>query len=197
MPRINADTVAEHRRAQERALLDAAKDIVLTDGLSGLTFSALAQRTDLARSSVYEYFGNKEELLLALLNDELPVWKEELERAISRDSSPLDRVEAYVQTQLQLVAAGRHELGFTLMRGPVSEDTRMRIEYRHRELLDLLLPPLRDLGVKPPEIALGLVAGVLRTAIEHIRGGTSSQLVIRSSTEFVKGGVKALMTNGR
>src|SRR5690606_19635538 len=55
MPRITAPTVAEHRKAQQRALLDAAREILAETGRPP-TFTALAERAGMARPSVYEYF---------------------------------------------------------------------------------------------------------------------------------------------
>ncbi|HEY3478988.1 MAG TPA: helix-turn-helix domain-containing protein, partial [Streptomyces sp.] len=48
--------MAEHRTMQRRALLDAARSLLTEGGTEALTFPALAERTGLARSSVYEYF---------------------------------------------------------------------------------------------------------------------------------------------
>ncbi len=56
MPRISADTVAEHRANRLRALLDAGREIVATEGAEALTLASLARRVGLSRPSLYEYF---------------------------------------------------------------------------------------------------------------------------------------------
>ena len=44
---------------QRAALLDAARSLLSEGGTDALTFPALAERTGLARSSVYEYFRSR------------------------------------------------------------------------------------------------------------------------------------------
>ena len=65
MPKISAPTVAEHRARQRAALLDAARVLLEEQGYPALTFGALADRTGLARPTVYEYFGSKDDLMVA------------------------------------------------------------------------------------------------------------------------------------
>ena len=193
MPRINADTVEEHRRAQERALLDAAREIILKEGLGALSFGELSRRTELARSSIYEYFSNKDALVMAILDDARPAWKAVLERAVDGGSSPRERIRMYVHTQLQLVADGRHELGFALVRGPLSEKVRSYVEDKHLELLSVLKEPLESSGIEHPEIILGLIAGTLQAATERIRSGLFPSSVISSTVRFVGGGLTAMI----
>ena len=50
MPRISQPTVAEHRAARVRALLDAAHDLLLETG-EAPSLSAVAERAGLARTS--------------------------------------------------------------------------------------------------------------------------------------------------
>ncbi|MEU0559297.1 helix-turn-helix domain-containing protein [Dactylosporangium maewongense] len=73
MPRINAATVAEHRAQQRLALLAAARDVLLEEGYAALSFAALANRTGLARPTVYSYFTTKDDIVLALCEAELPL----------------------------------------------------------------------------------------------------------------------------
>ncbi|MEK8226875.1 helix-turn-helix domain-containing protein [Oerskovia sp. M15] len=71
MPRISAPTVAEHRAAQMRVLLDAARSLLAETGRPP-TFSALAERAGLARPSLYQYFRSADDLLLAMVEDVFP-----------------------------------------------------------------------------------------------------------------------------
>src|SRR4029077_11957642 len=74
MPRIEADTVAQHRARQRAALLRAAEQVLIEDGYENLAFAAVARRAGLARSSVYEYFTSRDDLVAALVADVLPRW---------------------------------------------------------------------------------------------------------------------------
>ena len=94
MPKIAAPTVAEHRAAQLRALLDAARELIREDG-SGLTLAAVAARAGLARSSVYQYFRSREELLDAVVADVVPRWSARITAAVATAASPEDAIVAY------------------------------------------------------------------------------------------------------
>ena len=55
--------MAEHRANRLRALLDAGREIVATEGAEALTLASLARRVGLSRPSLYEYFRSREELV--------------------------------------------------------------------------------------------------------------------------------------
>ena len=56
MPRIDAPTVAEHHVMRRDAIIAAARDLLGTAGASAVTPAAVAGRSGLARTSVYQYF---------------------------------------------------------------------------------------------------------------------------------------------
>lgn len=102
MPKIRAATLAEHRLRQRTALLDAARALLTEGGPEALTFPALAARTGLARSSVYEYFRSRTDVVERLCELDLPLWAAEIEAAMAAADDPLARLEAYVRGQLAL-----------------------------------------------------------------------------------------------
>ena len=56
------------RRAERRQqLLEVARDIVVQDGISALTMTALTERSGASRPIVYEHFANSEAVAIALL----------------------------------------------------------------------------------------------------------------------------------
>lgn len=70
MPRGKFDRT--ERRAQTRArLLDAAARIYARRGFDGATLDEIASDAGLTKGAVYDHFGSKEKLLLALLDEHL------------------------------------------------------------------------------------------------------------------------------
>ncbi len=49
-----------------QGIIDAARDIVRTDGIDALSMRTLAEKVDYSPSALYKYFDNKEELIEAL-----------------------------------------------------------------------------------------------------------------------------------
>jgi AcrR family transcriptional regulator len=61
-------TITQRRREREKAqrrehILDCAEDLVIRDGLDGLSIDAVAKEAELAKGTLYLYFKNKEAIL--------------------------------------------------------------------------------------------------------------------------------------
>jgi AcrR family transcriptional regulator len=192
MPRIKEATVAEHRKAQRAALLAAARHIVAELGPGALTFAELADRTGLARPSVYEYFRSKGELAVALIDEEFPQWHAAIHAALERAKGPERKIDAFVRTMLGLVAAGRHHVPFALLAVDFDEATRAHVVGHHAHLLRALRAPLAELGVADLDGCLRLLDGVIVAAIESLRGGSEPEGTVDSAATFLLGGVLAL-----
>ncbi len=91
---------------QRAALLDAARSLLSEGGTEALTFPALAERTGLARSSVYEYFRSRAAVVEELCEADFPVWAAEVEASMAEAERPEGKIEAYVRKQLELVGTG-------------------------------------------------------------------------------------------
>ena len=57
MPRIDAATVAEHRAARERDLLEAARRLLRSEPDRVPTLREVGDQAGLSRSGVYQYFS--------------------------------------------------------------------------------------------------------------------------------------------
>ena len=72
MPKINAPTIDKHKAQTRNALLEAGADAFAQYGLAGTSIGLLADSAGIARTTVYEYFPNKEAVLAALIDERLP-----------------------------------------------------------------------------------------------------------------------------
>jgi AcrR family transcriptional regulator len=57
------------RDATVREIKDAARSMLVTDGIEALTLRAIAREVDLTAPALYRYFDSREELILALVVD--------------------------------------------------------------------------------------------------------------------------------
>lgn len=164
MPRIDAPTVAEHRARRHAALLKAARDLAAETG-EAPSLAAVGERTGLARSSVYEYFGSRQELLEALVIDVFSGWADQVRTTVGAGTGPLERLLAYVEVNLELFSGPDQALARTLT--AVVDPTVLRepMQEFHRALQDPLLAALRDLGEPDPETAADIVdSAILRAS---------------------------------
>ena len=164
MPKISAPTVAEHRAQRLRALLEAARVLVAEQGPEALTLSALASQVGLSRPSLYEYFRSRDDLVAAMVEDELPRWIAELEAEVRRHTTPSDRIAAFVRTQLRMLTDGRHTALVVLTGHALGPAATERVMAEHSRLFAPLLSALTDLGVDHPELRAHLVHGIVTAA---------------------------------
>jgi len=136
MPRIETQTLAEHRDWRRNQLIDAAASIAMESGGAAITVAAVAQRAGLSRTSVYEYFGSGSELVADLVIDELSSFAETLNTAVADCTDARCIVTCWVKGALTYIADGRHLLAKALNatampQSPITDASTKRIESGH------------------------------------------------------------------
>lgn len=189
MPKIDAPTLLEHRARQRAALLAAARESFKDNGFTDMTFSDIAARAGLARSSVYEYFTSKEDIMIAVCEVELPKRKESIRKAMLRARSPRDEVAAWIRVQLKLVAEDEHKLVTAMMNAEVGPETRERIALMHMELAEPLTAALAAMGWKNESLTASLLQGIVFAGAHRIEGGEKPGTVIRSAVNLALDGL--------
>ncbi|MEU4153766.1 MULTISPECIES: TetR/AcrR family transcriptional regulator [unclassified Streptomyces] len=165
--------MAEHRSMQRAALLDAARTLLSEGGTEALTFPALAERTGLARSSVYEYFRSRAAVVEELCEVDFPVWAAEVEAAMADEPSAEGKVEAYVRRQLALVGDRRHRAVVAISASELDAGAREKIRAAHGGLVAMIVEALADLGHAQPRLAAMLLQGVVDAAVRRIELGAA------------------------
>ncbi|KOG44214.1 TetR family transcriptional regulator [Streptomyces virginiae] len=158
---------------QRGALLDAARSLLSEGGTEALTFPALAERTGLARSSVYEYFRSRAAVVEELCAVDFPVWAAEIEAAMEQAQSPEAKIEAYVRSQLVLVGDRRHRAVVAISASELDAGAREKIRAAHGGLVAMIVEALSGLGQAEPRLAAMLLQGVVDAAVRRIELGAA------------------------
>lgn len=158
---------------QRDALLDAARSLLSEGGTEALTFPALAQRTGLARSSVYEYFRSRAAVVEELCAVDFPVWAAEIEAAMEAAPTPETKIEAYVRSQLGLVGDRRHRAVVAISASELDAGAREKIRAAHGGLVAMIVEALGALGQAEPKLAAMLLQGVVDAAVRRIELGAA------------------------
>ncbi|MEV7774880.1 helix-turn-helix domain-containing protein [Kitasatospora sp. NPDC086791] len=167
--------MAEHRQLQRAALLDAARTLLTEGGKEALTFPALAARTGLARSSVYEYFRSRAAVVEALCEVDFPLWAAEIEAGMESRDTAAERIEAYVRGQLALAADPRHRAVVAISALELDGAARERIRAAHGKLAGLVVRALEELGHERPRLAASLLQGVVEAAVRRAEQAVSGE----------------------
>lgn len=138
------------------------------NGPDAVSIAEVARRVGLSRPALYEYFSSRDELLAAILDDEMPRWQAELADAVAAADSLSEQVEAHVRTQLRLARDEGHAAAAIAVHA-VAEPALARIRTAHRAILDPLTAALGKAGVDAPELRAYLVQGVVNAAVALIQ----------------------------
>jgi AcrR family transcriptional regulator len=89
------------RRADDQLgrLIRAAQDILRTD--QDMTVPALVTRAGMSTKTFYRHFESRDDLLFALLEEELTAAARTLERAVADHDDPGEMLEIFIRTYLQ------------------------------------------------------------------------------------------------
>ena len=99
---MNASTdIATVRDLRRQQIIRAARDIVATDGLHRLTFSALEERLSFTRGVITYHFKNKDEIVLALLHQAVADIDAATSSEIEASMTFEDRVRAMVAATIR------------------------------------------------------------------------------------------------
>ncbi|WP_306970565.1 TetR/AcrR family transcriptional regulator [Streptomyces afghaniensis] len=167
--------MAEHRSMQRAALLDAARALLSEGGTEALTFPALAERTGLARSSVYEYFRSRAAVVEELCEVDFPVWAADVSAAMERAGAAEAKVEAYVRRQLELVGDRRHRAVVAISASELDAGAREKIRAAHGGLVAMIVEALDEMGHEQPRLAAMLVQGVVDAAVRRTELGAAEE----------------------
>lgn len=176
MPRIAAATVAEHRAAQWAALLGAASALIQEKGVDAVTPRAVGERAGLARSSVYEYFASRDDILVAVAIDAIQRWDTEIETRLAGHSG-LERLSVFVRETMRMAADGHHDIATQLSQAQLSPSNRDDLRRLHAELMRPVELVLSDLGTAEPEIVGALTRSLLNGGVQLVTSGADPEAV--------------------
>lgn len=102
------------RTARREAILDAAQELIESEGYHGIRMDAVADAVELSKGTLYLYFENKDALCAAvatrLIDDFLPF----LQRALDETDSGLDAIRALLHTYYDFTQDHPHHFRFAL-----------------------------------------------------------------------------------
>lgn len=191
MPKIEADSVQEHRAQRLAQLIDAAEEILNEGGAAALTAGAVAARAGIARNSIYRYFNSIDDLLELVVTREFPAWIDAVEQAIAAESTPAAQATAYVRANLEQAARGTHGWRAALSRDSLSPSARERVRHLHTSLHEALARIVRELRQPQPQLTVAVVQAVVDACIRRIDQGDDLTTV----SDFAAGATRRLLAD--
>jgi len=100
VPRINAPTVEEHRARQEEAIFTVVGELVAEGGPEAVDLTTVARRVGMARTSLYRYASDADELLGRWLVWVLEPAANETRARLTGKGDPRQRLEKWLDLVL-------------------------------------------------------------------------------------------------
>lgn len=189
MPKISAPTVAEHRERQRAALLHAATEILVADGVSAVTPAAVGAAAGLARPSVYQYFASGADIVAAIVEDAFPRANRMLAESLATTSSASERLDGYIRATLHLAASGYHRPASALAGASLPAECMARLGELHREQAAPFVAALAALGVPDVPVTARLLGGMIESAMVLVESGQPLELVLDRTVALVRSAI--------
>jgi AcrR family transcriptional regulator len=197
MPILQGTPLTESNDSKDRLAMSAL-ELFSERGFAGTSIRDIAKSTGLSLSNIYHHFGNKEGLLLAILEVASGRLLASLQEVNRRPGTPLDRLKRLIQTHLELSTVFHKEAKiFFLDEEHLSpEGHRVNQEYQ-REVLDIYRQNLRELqktgeaAFKSATITAFNILGVLNWHLRWYRpdGLMSYEEISQEVLSFILHGV--------
>lgn len=168
MPRIAAVNIEEHIRLQTGRILDAARKLFSKQGYRGTDMGDIAKSMGLARNSLYRYYASKDHILVAVLKRDMAPIVEQFAQLGERISDPAERIDAWLEMQMDLAAGPCHE---TIMMlgdiGTASDELRAEIGVLHeppRTILESSVAELLNGTRRDAKLVSAMIVGMVQSA---------------------------------
>src|SRR5436190_17455613 len=97
-------TAAPTRKSARDRLLTAADELFYEEGLNAVGIDRVIERAGVAKASLYNIFGSKDELIRAYLDAKHATRRERLERHLQRYASARERILGVFDLQAELAS---------------------------------------------------------------------------------------------
>lgn len=183
------------KKARREQLLDTAVAIVRGQGTDGLTLVTLAEAAGVSRPIVYDHFGTRPGLLLALYRRLDERHQAAIARALREPAATADTAARVISTAYFACATDMPEL--TAVSAALKGNPEM--EATQRELLDgytdLMAEALAPHSALPREAlrlrCAGLLGAAESLAGELNRNRATTEEAVTALTELIRGGLGA------
>ncbi len=147
-------TLKQHKARQRELILDAAGEIFIEKGISGLSMSALASSAGMTRPTLYNYFPDVDAVIAAYGRREIDRYTEELQQQLSAEEGPAEQLEMFARLMVTGYSEHEHEADWVKY-----------VPADHSEAGHI--DPLRDLLAEI--LSSGIEQGIFRSDIDPVQ----------------------------
>ncbi len=150
------------------ALLDAARELIAEIGYTNMSHADIAAEVGIGRTTFYEHFSSKEDVLVELVKRDLPPLSEAIVDAVDTDLPPAERLEALTYRMVEFV--GTDHVGLILHTEVplLSPEAQRAIAEAHQGIASVFSGVYRQ----------GVASGVFRSIPPRLVGRMMDQIIM-------------------
>lgn len=177
MPRIRAGSIAEHKELTRREILAAASALFRNQGYAETSLGDIAAYVGIGRTTLYEYFTDKADLLATLVEETIPEVIGEIVADADGAGTARERLGELVVRGLEFVSDEGHLGALVMQELPrLGGDAGRRVWEAH----DRLGAAVDDL------VAEGIASGEFRPFDAAIAGRIVTSLLMTASQTLIR-----------
>ena len=175
MPRIRAASITEHKEMTRSQILAAAQELIAEIGSADIPLGEIASSIGIGRTTLYEYFTDRDDVIASLVEEELPGVVADLISDFPPELSAPEHLAGMAERTVRFVATDR-VLGLILHRevGRLSGAAQQRIRLAHADLVSEVAAVYQS-GVKdgtlrplPPDLAGRFIQDTIMSAARAV-----------------------------
>ena len=179
------------------AIAHAAAELIFQQGYNETSVSQIAHKLGMGKSTIYDYFSSKDEIILLLLDEPLGEVRSRAEEIETEDGSPTERLTRILEMHLDVLLRDKafiFKLSFEFQRLPL--DVQARHEGKRQAYQDLLIRLIED-GIKDgsfrpvdPGIAVKILLSVLSSVILTARPNGTPLEMLKGGLDLIFKGLE-------
>lgn len=120
-------------------ILEVSKELLLKHGFSKISMRKIARKADVTATSIYLHFKNKDDLLLALVEESISNLTKVLRNALDEDASPVEQLESLADAYVGYALDNPQEYEIIYMVRPEEMPKYPKEKFQHiRQIYELL-----------------------------------------------------------
>ncbi len=189
VPKVTGGSVVAHRETTRAAIFDAFGRLVYERGYEAITLADVAVEAGLSRTTMYNYFPDKDALAVAYAEREVERYIKGLRASIEDAGTPVEQLRTYIRQQLTYFSTHHLPPGRALQM-VLPTATYQRVVHHVQVLEEVLLQILRDGAAQgyfadDIDAAMPLVAACINRGGPTTFDGTDLDEEVERTSTFV------------
>jgi len=183
----------EEKRA---AIAHAAAELIFLNGFNETSVSQIARQTGIGKSTIYDYFSSKDEIILFLLDEPLAEVRIKAAEIAAAPGSIIERISQILEMHLDVLLRDKafvFKLSFEFQRLPLNVQARHEKKRQAYQdlLVELIEKGIRDGVFRPvdPDIVMKTLLSILSSVVLTSRPTGTPQEMLKNALDLILKGL--------